>query len=123
MYEEVKKSILEMARGAFLEQVDYEMAKVIDNILDPNTKATGKRKITVTMELAPDDSRAKIAVSFSTKLALVPTNPLTTSLYVLGDSGTGEMCVVEMVPQIPGQIALNGTEQEHPPQLKIIRTA
>lgn len=123
MYEEVKKSILEMARGAFLEQVDYEMAKVIDNILDPNTKATGKRKITVTMELAPDDSRAKIAVSFSTKLALVPTNPLTTSLYVLGDSGTGEMCVVEMVPQIPGQIALNGTEQERPPQLKIIRTA
>jgi len=35
MDETVKKSILEMARGGFLEQVDYEMAKVIDNILDP----------------------------------------------------------------------------------------
>ena len=123
MEEVVKKSILEMARGAFLEQVDYEMAKVIDNILDPNTKATGKRRITVTMELVPDDSRAKIAVSFATKLALVATNPLTTSLYVMGESGTGEMCVVEMVPQIPGQMALNGVEQERPPQLKIIRTA
>lgn len=123
MDEVVKKSILEMARGAFLEQVDYEMAKVIDNILDPNTKATGKRRITVTMELVPDDSRAKIAVSFATKLALVATNPLTTSLYVMGESGTGEMCVVEMVPQIPGQMALNGVEQERPPQLKIIRTA
>ena len=123
MDEVVKKSILEMARGAFLEQVDYEMAKVIDNILDPNTKATGKRRITVTMELVPDDSRAKIAVSFATKLALVATNPLTTSLYVMGESGTGEMCVVEMVPQIPGQMALNGVEQERPPQLKINRTA
>ena len=123
MDEVVKKSILEMARGAFLEQVDYEMAKVIDNILDPNTKATGKRRITVTMELVPDDSRAKIAVSFATKLALVATNPLTTSLYVMGESGTGEMRVVEMVPQIPGQMALNGVEQERPPQLKIIRTA
>lgn len=123
MDEVAKKSILEMARGAFLEQVDYEMAKVIDNILDPNTKATGKRRITVTMELVPDDSRAKIAVSFATKLALVATNPLTTSLYVMGESDTGEMCVVEMVPQIPGQMALNGVEQEHPPQLKIIRTA
>ena len=123
MDEVVKKSILEMARGAFLEQVDYEMAKVIDNILDPNTKATGKRRITVTMELVPDDSRAKIAVSFATKLAMVATNPLTTSLYVMGESGTGEMCVVEMVPQIPGQMALNGVEQERPPQLKIIRTA
>ena len=123
MDEVVKKSILEMARGAFLEQVDYEMAKVIDNILDPNTKATSKRRITVTMELVPDNSRAKIAVSFATKLALVATNPLTTSLYVMGESGTGEMCVVEMVPQIPGQMALNGVEQERPPQLKIIRTA
>ena len=123
MDEVVKKSILEMARGAFLEQVDYEMAKVSDNILDPNTTATSKRRITVTMELVPDNSRAKIAVSFATKLALVATNPLTTSLYVMGESGTGEMCVVEMVPQIPGQMALNGVEQERPPQLKIIRTA
>lgn len=123
MEEAVKKSILEMARGSFLEQVDYEMAKVIDNILDPNTKATGKRKITVTMELIPDDSRRQIGVSFSTKLALVATNPLTTSLYVLGGSDTGEMCVVEMVPQIPGQLELNGAEQERPLQLKIIKIA
>lgn len=123
MEEAVKKSILEMARGSFLEQVDYEMAKVIDNILDPNTKATGKRKITVTMELIPDDSRRQIGVSFSTKLALVAANPLTTSLYVLGGSDTGEMCVVEMIPQIPGQLELNGAEQERPPQLKIIKIA
>lgn len=119
----IRKSILEMARGGFLEQVDYEMAKVIDNILDPNTKATGKRRVTVTMELVPDDSRRQILVSFATKSALVATNPLTTSLYITGDNGTGEVCVVEMVPQIPGQLELDGVEQERPPQLKIIRTA
>lgn len=123
MEDPIKKSILEMARGAFLEQVDYNMAKVIDNIMDPNTKATSKRRITVTMELKPDDSRRQIGVSFATKLALVETNPLTTSLYVIGDTGTGEMCVVEMVPQIPGQMEMGGSEQERPPQLKIIRTA
>ena len=39
-----------MARGAFEERVDYEMDKVIQNILDPNTKATAKRKITLTIE-------------------------------------------------------------------------
>ena len=38
-------------RGAFEERVDYEMDKVIQNILDPNTKATAKRKITLTIEL------------------------------------------------------------------------
>ena len=119
----IKKSILEMARGGFLEQVDYEMAKVIDNIMDPNTKATGKRRITVTMELTPDDSRRQIGVSFSTRLALVATNPLTTSLYVTAEPGTGEMCVVELVPQIPGQMELDGGEQGRPPQLKIIKNA
>ena len=118
-----KKSILEMAQGGFLEQVDHEMAKVIDNIVDPNTKATGKRKITVTMELTPDDSRQKITVSFTTKLALVTTNPLTTSLYIIGESSTGEMQVVENVPQIPGQLGMNGGEQKAPPMLKIIRIA
>lgn len=42
-----RDSIMSMARGAFEERVDYEMDKVIQNILDPNTKATAKRKITL----------------------------------------------------------------------------
>ena len=120
---ETAKSILEMARGGFLEQVDYEMSKVIDNILDPNTKATGKRKIQITMELSPDDTRRNISVNFAAKLSLVATNPLTTNLYIAGENSTGEMQVVEMVPQIPGQMDLCGTEQSAPPVLKIIKFA
>lgn len=54
------KSILQMARGAFQERVDLEMAKVIDNILDPNTKPTQKRKLTLTIEFTPDDDRQNI---------------------------------------------------------------
>ena len=30
------KSILEMAHGAIMERADYEMKKVLDNILDPH---------------------------------------------------------------------------------------
>ena len=119
----MKKSILEMANGGFLEQVNYQVADVIDNILDPNTKATGKRKIMITMEITPDDSRMNFSVRFSTKLALVPVNALTTSMHIFVEKDTGEIQVVENVPQIPGQLGLNGTEQEFPPQLKIIRPA
>lgn len=39
------KSLLEMARGAFLERFDYEVPKIINNILDPNTKAIQGRCI------------------------------------------------------------------------------
>ena len=76
-----RDSIMSMARGAFEERVDYEMDKVIQNILDPNTKATVKRKITLTIELTPDDERRTIGVSVTAKSTLAATNPVATALY------------------------------------------
>ena len=69
-----KKSILEMSMGAILERVDYEMGKVMDNILDPNTKATAKRKISVTLELIPSADRRTITVQSTAKCSLTPTD-------------------------------------------------
>jgi len=112
---------MEMARGGFLERVDYEMSGIMSNILDPNTKATAKRKLTITMELVPDDDRTIVAVKFTAKSALAPTNPVMTNLYITGDSATGEACAVEMVPQVQGQFAMDGTEQERPAMLKLIK--
>jgi hypothetical protein len=117
------KSILEMAHGAIMERADYEMKKVLDNILDPNTKAAKKRTLTVTLELLPDDSRQQIAVKAVSKSRLEPTNAVTTSLYVTGDSENGEATAVEMVPQIPGQTAMDGQEQEEAPILKLVKNA
>jgi len=77
-----RDSIMSMARGAFEERVDYEMDKVIQNILDPNTKAT--------------------------------------ALYVTSD-GNGELVVAEMVPQVPGQMNMDGTQQEAPKLLKLVQ--
>lgn len=68
----MEKSILEMARGAITERVDYEMGRVLQNILDPNTKASAKRKITLTVEFLPDDERQTISVSVTAKSVLQP---------------------------------------------------
>ena len=103
---ENRDSIMRMARGAFEERVDYEMDKVIQNILDPNTKATAKRKITLTIELTPDDERRQIQVSVTAKSTLAATNP-----------------VAEMVPQVPGQLNMDGTQQEAPKLLKLVTRA
>lgn len=118
----VKTSIMEMAMGAFSERVDYEMKKVVDNILDPNTKATAKRKISLTIELSPDDERSSIGVAVQAKSTLAPTNPVKTSLFVTKDD-EGELSVVEMVPQIPGQQRMDGVEQQSPAILKLVRNA
>lgn len=121
--ETIKKSILEMARGAFLERVDYEMAKVFDNILDANTVADKKRKLTVSIVFTPDNDRQNIGVAFECKSTLVPAAPAVTSLYVAGENHTGEIQVVEMVPQVPGQMSLDGQEQEAPATLKLVKMA
>ena len=118
-----KKSILEMSMGAILERVDYEMGKVLDNIMDPNTKATGKRKITVGLELIPAADRKTITVLTMAKSTLVPTEPITTSLFITSAPGTGEMLVAEMVPQVPGQMDLGGGIQEQPKVLKFKKQA
>ena len=39
------KSILQMAGGAIMERVDYEMPPIIANILDPNTPTKTKMEI------------------------------------------------------------------------------
>lgn len=119
MYE--PKSILQMARGAFQERVDVEMARVIENIMDSNTKPTQKRKLTLTIELTPDDNRQNILVGFTVKTALAPMVPAQTSLWVAGQDKSGGIQVVEMVPQVPGQMSMDGTEQEAPASLKIIK--
>lgn len=118
MNENQKKSIMEMAQGAIMERADYEMSHLLANILDPNTSATAKRKLTLTLELKPDDNRKTITVSCTAKPTLAATNPIVTSLYVADEDS-----VVEMVPQIPGQIGMDGNAQEAPPVLKTIKFA
>jgi len=118
MNPEMQKSILQMAQGAILERTDCEMSRILADILDPNTSATAKRKLTITLELKPDDDRQTITVSCTAKSTLAATNPVVTSLHVVDKDN-----VVEMTPQIPGQMGIDGSIQEAPPVLKIAKSA
>lgn len=113
--EKARKSILEMCNGAFKERADYEMSRLIDNILDPNTDPVAKRKVTITLELKPDAERTNVAVACSVKSSLAPTYPVATMLYIAAND-----TVIEMTPQIPGQLGLDGNEQEAPAQLRLV---
>lgn len=115
MDERMKKSILEMCNGAFQERTDYEMNRLIENILDPNTDPVAKRKIQITLELKPDADRTTVAVSCAVKSSLAPTYPVATMLYIAAND-----TVIEMTPQIPGQLGFDGREQEKPAQLRLI---
>lgn len=116
-----QKSILEMGQGAFMESADYGMAKLLDDIMDPNTQATSPRTLTITLKLTPNEQRTKTEVECTSKLSFGKMLPLKTTLHAVADRDTGEMCMVEATPQIPGQMGFGGGEQELPVQLKVIR--
>lgn len=75
------------------------------------------------LELIPSADRRTITVQSTAKCTLTPTDPVTTSLYITNAPSTGELMVAEMVPQVPGQLALDGEEQDHPKILKFKRQA
>lgn len=87
--EDIRSSILQMAKGAIQERVDYEVTRVIDNILDVNTKPT-----------------------------LAATTPIASSLVITADD-KGKPMVAEIVPQVPGQVSMDGDVQEKPKLLKL----
>ena len=117
------KSILEMDHGAFMEIADYGMAKLLDDIMNPNAQATSPRTLTLTFKFTPNEQRTKVDVECTPKLSFGKMLPLGTTLHAIADRETGEMCMIEATPQIPGQMGFDGGEQERPVQLKIIRTA
>ena len=122
MANDVRSSLLQMAKGAIQERVDYEVTRVVDNILDMNTEAKVKRKVVLTIVMIPDDDRQVVKIEASAKSTLAPVVPVGTSLMITADNN-GEMILAEIVPQIPGQISMNGSEQEAPKILKIAAQA
>lgn len=75
-------SLIDMANGAIKERLDYEMGRVIQNISDPNTKATAKRTITVKITLEPDEERQHVEVSATASSTLAALHPVKTALAV-----------------------------------------
>jgi len=106
------KGIMEMARGAFMEQVNYRMGDVIANMMDVNTPTNKPRKLTVTLVFAVSADRSVITVGAQTDFKPVPTSPVVTSLSVYPNPVTGKPEFVEMTAQIPGQLTLEGGEEQ-----------
>lgn len=113
-----RSSLLQMAKGAIQERVDYEVTRVVDNLLDMNTEAKAKRKVTLTITMVADEDRRVVKVEASAKSTLAPVTPIGTSLVITAD-GNGEMMLAEIIPQVPGQLSLTGEVQEAPKILKI----
>lgn len=94
-----------LARGAVNEQFGYNLTKVVNNILDPNTNPCKARTIIIKIELKPDMKREMVSVKVGSSCSLQPDEPVTTTLFI--EPGKDGNKVSEF----------NGYEQEEIPML------
>lgn len=107
--EQKKVPILELAQGALAEEVAFQLGKVAENILDPNTEWKKARKLTINMEFTTSEDRQIVSVTATTQAKLVPSKPVKSQITFGADSN-GEICAVELTKVTPGQVDIYGGE-------------
>lgn len=106
--EDEKLDINLLAGGAVREALEYALDDIFQNIKDLNTKAEKARKLTLTIEFRPDESRQVIKTSFNTKTSLVPVNSICTQLLL--DKVGNKTVATELLKQNPNQMAIEDLE-------------
>lgn len=92
----------QFAEGAVAERVNQELNKVLENIADPNTDPSKKRKITVTITVKGDDKRDILDVDVTAKTALAPAKSIGSKLIMDFDN-RGKVTGAELKSGIKGQ--------------------
>lgn len=80
-------SLDNIANGAMYELFSEAVKKVAANVADPNTEPTQKRKITITVDVAPykDRTGAELAIKVETKIAGI--RPVDATMYIARRNG------------------------------------
>lgn len=81
-----KLTLASMCGGGVQERINRCLAKISDNILDPNTEAKKKRTLTIQITFTPDeDDREDVSVDVATNVKLAPETGLSTQLWINKD--------------------------------------
>lgn len=98
-------NLQEFAGGALAERFNTALKEVLENLQDPNTSFTAKRKLTITLDFQTNEAREISSVDIVAKTKLVPAKAITTSL-MMDINCEGEVIASEYKKQIAGQVAM-----------------
>lgn len=88
-------SIDQLAGGGLTERINRELAKVAENVLDPNTKPDAVRSVTITLSIKPDEARQIGKADFTVKSSLAPAKGLP-SAFVFDYDHEGKAVMKEL---------------------------
>lgn len=90
-------SLSALAEGAAGELFDREFRRILANMQDPNTAATAKRTIALTLTVTPTEDRERASYSVDVQCKLAGIRPQLGSMY-LGEQD-GELVAVHFDPR------------------------
>lgn len=96
-------NLSKIAEGAVQAKFAKEVKRVCENILDLNTDAGKKRKITLTLTYIPNDQRNSVDVLVEAKSTLAPQVGTSTTMLLGRDMNTGFINANELKSNVPGQ--------------------
>ncbi len=100
------------ANGALSEQLNRELAKVFDNILDPNTDAGKVRTVTCKIKLKPSsDERDVVTATIDTTSTMAPVEGFKSTFVVGKDIKSGQLKAAEFNNQIRGQMSIEDVQE------------
>ena len=72
-----------MKQGAVAEQFNDALQRVLENVVDPNTKAEAVRAVTLKVTLKPDEERDMMIIKASVTAKLASADELTSRAFIV----------------------------------------
>lgn len=101
------RNLDELMDGALAERFNYELARVLANVFDPNTNAKQKRSITIQVDIVPTERRDTATFKVDVKSKLASAVPVAQTV-LLAQADDGTVTATEITGQTPGQIDMDG---------------
>ena len=103
-----------LAGGAFAEKLNEALMQVAENIQNPNTEATTKRQIQITLKFAPNKTRQLVSTQIAVTTKLAATEAIDTQMIMGANMRTGQIEIAEYDGQIRGQMSFNDLQTQEP---------
>lgn len=101
-----------LAGGAFAEKLNEALMQVAENIQNPNTEATTKRQIQITLKFAPNKTRQLVSTQIAVTTKLAATEAIDTQMIMGVNMRTGQIEIAEYDGQIRGQMSFNDLQTQ-----------
>ena len=92
-----------LAGGAFAEKLNEALMQVAENIQNPNTEATTKRQIQITLKFAPNKTRQLVSTQIAVTTKLAATEAIDTQMIMGVNMRTGQIEIAEQQPAPTGK--------------------